>query len=218
MKNLVKLIAAVTLAALSFGAFASTDPNPVKSFVAGSLDVRDVNKTMTVYAEYAGQDDITVALRKRIAALGYTLADSADTADLVFKVTPVYVGKASDRPKAGTYDGVSNRDGINFGKLLIWAAVGLVSHAQPVAGASTVHVTDVAAFWSLASGDSGVTGEVAQAFRPTTKPQEAIVVNVDLIVNGVSQRAEVVSETYAKDVPATVLARENLRQVLWYLE
>lgn len=218
MKSLEKFIAGVALAIICVSAFASTDPTPVKSFVAGSLDVREIKKSMSVYAVYAGDSDITAALRQRIAELGYPLADSADKANLVFKVTPVYVGKASDRPKAGTYDGNDGSSGFSIGRFLMWTAVGMAAGIKPEAGASALHASDVAAFWSGALHDSGATSAAEHAFKPTRKPQDAIVSQVEMIVNGVDQKAQVVSESYAQDVPAALLAGQNLKTAVWFLE
>lgn len=205
-------------AAFALPALAATAVSPVKSYVAGSLDVQQVRKTMSVYAEYVGEDDITSAMRQRIAELGYPLAESADKADLLFKVTTVYFGKASDRPKTGTYDGVSNSQGISLGKLLLWATVGIATDIKPVAGGSSFHAASVADYWTSALRDSGVISEVEHAFKMTRKAQDAIVTRIELTANGVTQTADVVTESFAEDVPGTMLTGENLRQAVWYLE
>lgn len=218
MKQLVNLIAAATLVVAAVSSHAAPDPTPVKSFVAGSLDVSGVKKTMTVYAEYNGTEELTTALRQRIEELGYPMAESAESADIVFRVTPAYLGKASDRPKAGAYDGKSMRQGVNIGQLILMAAMGSAIGLEPNAANIRYNPRVLAAYWTGASRDSGLTGTVSHAFKPTKKPQEAIVSHVELTVNGVLQQADVVSETYAKDVPNEMLVAQNLQQAVWYLE
>lgn len=218
MKSLGNLIAAILFAVVVVPSHAAPAPRPVQSFVAGSLDVSEVKKTMVVYAEYAGAEEITIALRKRIEELGYPMADSAEKATVVFKVVPVYVGKASERPKTGTYDGVSDRQGIGFLKFLLSASVGAAIGLEPSAVMSPDKTEAIVSYWVGSLRDAGVIDSIENAFKPTKKPQEAIVSRVELTVNGVLQTADVVSETFGKDIPSDMLARENLRQAIWFLD
>jgi hypothetical protein len=217
MKILVNLTAAFMLAVFSLPAFSATT-SPVKSFVAGALDVREIDKSMRVYAEYEGEEEITEALRQRIGELGFPLASSADDAKLIFRVIPLYLGKASDRPKAGAYDGARNTQGIALGRLLLGIALGAALDIKLVEGMPMSRAEPVISYWTGTLRDTGVISEVEHTFKPTRKAQEAIVSRVDLTVNGVAQSAQVVSESFAKDVPQAMLVSENLRQILWYLE
>lgn len=218
MKTLVKLIIAAVLSAASLQAFAAAGTRPVQSFVAGSIDMREVKKTMRIYAVYEGENEITVALRQRITDLGYPLVENQENADIVFKVSRIYSGKASGRPKAGTYDGVSNRDGISVARLLGWIALGAAMDARLAPGMTRLQTIDVTNFWSDSLKDGGVFNEIEHNFKPTKKPQDAVVSRIELTVNGITQTADVVSQSYAKDVPDVMIAGENLRQVAWYLE
>lgn len=217
MKTIVNLTAAFVIAVFSLPALSATPP-PVKSFVAGALDVREIDKSMPVYAEYEGEEEITAALRQRIGELGFPLASSAEEAKLLFRVIPIYLGKASDRPKAGAYDGARNTQGIALGRLLLGIAFAAAFDIKWTPDMPARYAEPVTTYWVETLRDTGVMSEIEYTFKPTRKAQEAIVSRVDLTVNGVVHTAHVVSESFAKNVPQAMLVAENLRQILWYLE
>jgi len=217
MNKLVKFAAVAVFMVASATTHASTQPASVKSFVAGSLDVRDMEKSMHVYAEYEGEPEITEALRNRIAELGYKISADPEDADVVFKVTRTFHGKASDRPKSGIYDGDRSINSINMPKLLLFAVIGASTGATLTPSSVLQRPTQID-FWHGAMKDTGVITEIEHTFKLTKKPQEAVISHIELTVNGVTQSADVVSESYAKELPGAAIVGENLRQVLWYFE
>lgn len=217
MNKLVQVATLAVLVVASASLHASTQPESVKSFVAGSIDVREVEKSMHVYAEYADEPEITEALRNRIADLGYKIVGDPVVADVVFKVTRTYHGKASDRPKSGTYDSDRSINSINLPKLLIFAVIG-ASTGSTLTPSSLLQRPAQIDYWHNSLKSTGVITEIEHAFKRTRKPQEAVISHIELTVNGVTQSADVVSESFAKDLPGAFIVGENLRQVLWYFE
>lgn len=218
MNKLVKFASVAVFLVASSTTYASTQPASVKSFVSGSIDVRAIDKTMFVYTEYEGEAEITQALRNRIAELGYKLVDVPEDADVIFKVSRSYSGKASDRPKIGDTDGSRGFNGLSVGSLLGWTVLGVATGSLPSSADSFMAAGFKSSFWSNVLRDSGVITEIEHAFKPTKKPQDAVISHIELTVNGITQSADVVSESFAEDLPDAVIAAENLRQIVWYLE
>jgi len=218
MNKLVKFAAVAAFLVASAPIQASTQPASVKSFVSGSIDVRAIDKTMYVYAEYEGETEITEALRGRIAELGYKLVEVPEDADVVFKVTRSYSGKASDRPKIGDTDGSRGFNGLSVRSLLGWTVLGVTTGLLPSPSDGLLTSASKWSFWNSALRDSGAITEIEHAFKPTKKPQDAVVSHIEMTVNGVTQSADVVSESFAEGLPDAVITAENLRQAVWYLE
>lgn len=208
---LLKRIPAILLVfACALPAWAGDEATPVRSRVTGMVDVRGLDRSSGLYVVYDGQETATGLLKERLGGFGYRLVDDPARAAMTLKVTALYAGSASDRPKFGASE---KEGGFRWGRAL----VGMVTDAAILNGGFGFSInSDVMAnAWSRTLIDNGVVG----AFKPTRHAREAIITRMELAAgSGTTQVAEILSESYVEDLPEELLMAENMRQAAWFME
>lgn len=195
--------------ACALPAWAGDESTPVRSRVTGMVDARGLDRSSGLHVIYEGQETATGLLKERLRKLGYRLVDDPTQAVITLKLIALYAGPASDRPKFGNSE---KEGGFHWGRALF----GMVSDAAILKGGFgfSLNSDAMANAWSRTLIDNGVVG----AFKPTRHAQEAIVTRMELTVGGATQGTEILSESYAEDLPRELLMAENMRQAAWFME
>lgn len=204
-----RLLAITLVLVLTQPTWAGEETSPVRSRVTGMVDVRGMDRSSGIHVVYDGQETATGLLKERLRKLSYRLVDDPTQAAITLKLIALYAGPASDRPKFGNSE---KEGGFRWGRALF----GMVTDAAILKGGFgfSINSDAMANAWSRTLIDNGVVG----AFKPTRHAQEVIITRMELTVGGTKQGAEILSESYAEDLPRELLMAENMRQAAWFME
>jgi hypothetical protein len=193
------------------------DGKIVKSSVSGVIAIPVADRKTGLYVEVADSQESTEILRAALKEKGYTIDQTDATAAYHLKVTPVFVGPASDRPKVGESENNPVRNE-SIANMLV--RVFAPSPAMGLAGGLAGGLTKLT-YWIDTAGKASGADRAFDDFvlgRRTRKPQEAIVTVLELTHGASIQKAEVLTESYAETLPLVMMWADNLRMAVWFLE
>lgn len=213
---LAQILGFMLLALTSAGAVAASEEPPVKSTTSGSISVVSADeRKLGITVEYVGYPEVATMLSKELATKGYKVVTEPDKAALRLKVAPTYFGSAFWRPDFGESEKNPIRE-LNLGMLIpsFWTA------STGAASNPGLYLAEV--FGKFAGIDEmlgGSTWYTKGVFSRTKRPQQAFITSVELIrPEGKTEKAEILTETYAEGLPLEMVIGENLKIIVWFME
>lgn len=191
----------------------------IESSVSGTTSLGRLHKHAGVSINYEGSQELTMALRSRLAEKGWKIVEDPAGATARIRIVPVYSGKASERPlMINETPETTSLSIFDVASAILSAGQLATSLPQAVSTGGTSHLVSNALATS-ATANLIQTAEKSGAFKRTKKPQEAFLVSIAIDAkDGNHQAGQVLSESYAEGVPVGLLVKDNFDLVVWFLE
>lgn len=217
MKFIKYLVLAIGFALLSGAATAATEEqkNPVQSTTDGAITVIPAMKQAGIYAVYAGSEDLTKILREGLVSKGYKLENDESKAKIKLVVNVEYFGDPLKRPKFGLAE-KSPDSNLNLGHLITGVLFGVVGNDSPArryfkGGWSGTVASN---YWAMVISSS----YPVDLLKPTSEPVDALITHMNVAEGSTVQSAQILSESYAENLPKEAMFVDNMKTVLWYME
>jgi hypothetical protein len=197
----------------------TADSRPVRSAIAGMVKMPVPERGHEITVEMTGGGAASQALRERMNALGYRVANDGTATPWSLTVSPMYFGEASGRPKVGTAEGAGGTTppGLIVSQQLrrllpsLWNSIGYA--LNPSAGARLLAVDVVGrAAGAKEALDRRVEGRIVE------KPLQALVMRVEMTGPEGRQVAEILTESYTEGLAMDALVDDNIKTLVWLLE
>lgn len=213
------LIIAGMMMLLPLGSHAAEEPKAVKSAVAGYIAAAKAHKAEGVYLLFEQSPEMTAVIRSRLADTGWKMVDDP-LAPVQVRVSIQYAGPAKDRPVVGSEG--QDRPEIAISDIVgaLISAVALIKHSDIALHGPSPSERRLAV--GFTGGEAmGTLAPLKKAgfFKRTKAAQEAYLVKVSVEVKGeATQYGQVLTESFAEEVPMELLIQDNLEQLIWFID
>lgn len=191
----------------------------VKSAIAGMVAVPRERRSEGIQLNVAGDATATEALAARLTQVGYRVAKAAEPARFRLGVAPIYAGPDRDRPLVGTAE--KNRT-FGLGDVFDFTNTYLPSGPEAaVTFLGQAPARTVLTLVNVALRATGVRESMDQAYFGYTrqpKPVDALVMRMTLVDGDRIQDAEILTQSYANEVPLELMVDDSVKTMVWLLE
>ena len=187
----------------------------VKSAIAGTVGVARDKRGDGIQVNVADDARATEALSSRLAKAGYRVVPAGTPSRYRLQVALVYVGPDHSRPEVGSAEKQRSFNLINVIDGVMQYMPSPAHALVPGGGANVLPLIDMAL---RATGIKEAADRAYYGYTRCSQPVDALVMRMLLVDGGQGQEAEILTQSYAENVPLEVMVDDSVRTMVWLLE